>query len=110
MLGPILTVLPLVIFYILVSIFSDGAESSARGKLVVLSIVVTVLLRVVSAMIPTLPGLLLACIVSAAISLAGLILWIKVTRSQALKITGSYIGCIVGISLALALILRPSAA
>ena len=110
MLGPVLTVLPLVIFYILVSIFSDGAESSARGKVIVVSLVVTVLLRGVSASIPTLLGLLLACLVTAAVSLAGLILLIKVTRLQALKITGSYIGCIVGLSIVLELIFRLSTA
>jgi hypothetical protein len=110
MLGPVLTVLPLVIFYILVSIFSDGAESSARGKVVVVSIVVTVLLRAISGTVPTLLGLLLACLLAAVVSLAGLILWIKVTRLQALKITGSYIGCIVGLSIVLVLIFRPGAA
>ena len=97
-------VLPVVAFYVFVSTFSDGAESSARGKVLVTAIVATVLLRVIGSTRPTLLGLGLACLAAAAVSLASLILWIRVTRLQALKITGSYIGLVVGVSLALSLI------
>ena len=110
MLGPILTVLPFVAFYIFVSIFSDGAESSARGKVFVVSFVVTVVLSVISNMNPTLLGLVLACFVASAVSIAGLMLWLKLTRPQALKVTGSYIGFIVGLSIVMALISRAGAA
>jgi hypothetical protein len=109
-LGPVLTVLPFVAFYIFVSIFSDGAESSARGRIFVLSLVVTVVLRVISNTHPTLLGLGVACLVASAVSIAGLMLWLKVTRLQALKITGSYIGFVVGLSIVMALILRARAA
>ena len=85
-------ILPLAALYVFVSIFSDGAESQARWQIFVVALVATVLLRGIGSSMPTLLGTAVACLVAAAVSLTGLIFWIKVTRTQALKITGSYIG------------------
>jgi hypothetical protein len=94
-----------VAFYIFTSIFSDGAEKQARWKVVTLSVSAMLLLFFVSTSVPTPLGLAMACLAAAFLSLIGLIFWIKVTRSQALKITGSYIGFVISYNLVLALII-----
>jgi hypothetical protein len=98
-------IVPLVAFYILVSVFSDGAESQARWKILALSVLATAVLVGVSTASPTLMGLVAACLLAALVSFVGLILWIKVTRLQALKISGSYVGFVVAYSLAVTLLL-----
>jgi hypothetical protein len=92
-------ILPLVAFYIFTSIFSDGAEKQARWKVVTLSVSAMLLLFFVSTSMPTPLGLTIACLAAALVSLFGLVFWIKVTRSQALKITGSYMGFVIGYNL-----------
>jgi len=83
----------LVSYYIFVSIFSDGIESDARWKILGVAAITAANLIAISNFIkPVLLGLALACLAAAVVSLAGLVFWIKVTRLQALKITGSYIG------------------
>jgi hypothetical protein len=99
-------VLQLAAFYILVSIFSDGAESQARWQIFVIALVVTLLMSMVSAAMPTLPGLALACVLAAVTSAAALILWIKVTKVQAVKISASYVGFAIAYSLVVSLIFR----
>jgi hypothetical protein len=80
-------------FYVFVSIFSDGLASDARWKILGVALIVAAILIGTSNTIkPPLLGLAIACCASAVVSLAGLVFWIKVTRLQALKITGSYIG------------------
>ena len=80
-------------FYVFVSLFSDGIESDARWKiLAVAAMSAATLIAITNAVEPQLLGLGLACLGAAVVSLAGLVFWLKVTRSQALKITGSYIG------------------
>ncbi len=97
-------VLQLAAFYILVSVFSDGAESRARWQIFVISLVVTVLMSIVSRTVPTWPGFALACVLGAATSVAALIFWIKLTKRQALKITGAYIGFVIALSLVVTLV------
>ncbi len=97
-------ILPLVAFYIFVSMFSEGTESQARWKIFTLSFVATTVLFTMSRENPTLIGSTAACLVAALVSFVGLTFWIKVTRSQAVKITGSYVGFVVAYSLAAALI------
>ena len=103
-------ILPLAAFYIFVSIFSDGVESQARWKIFAVAAVATFLLSGISRSSPTLVGAVMACSAAAAVSFAGLIFWIKVTRLQALKITGSYIGFVIGYSLVVGLIFGHHAA
>ncbi len=103
-------ILPLVAFYIFVSIFSDGAETRARWQILAIALVATMLLGGISTNMPTLLGLAVACLVAAAVSLVGLLFWVKVTRPQALKITGSYLAFVVGYSIVVALIFSPRAA
>jgi hypothetical protein len=94
----------LVSFYICVSIFSDGAESEARWKILAIALLATLLLNGISSASPTLLGLGLACLAAAIVCLAGLIFWIKVTRPQALKIATSYIGFVLAHSVVIGLI------
>jgi hypothetical protein len=96
----------LVSFYIFVSIFSDGAESTARWKILAIALLATLLLNGISNAIPTLLGLGIACLAAAIASFGGLIFWVKVTRPQALKITGSYIGFVLAYSVVIGLIFR----
>jgi hypothetical protein len=80
-------------FYVFVSIFSDGVASDARWKILAVALIVAATLIGTSNTIkPQLLGLAIACLAATVASLAGLVLWIRVTRLQALKITGSYIG------------------
>jgi hypothetical protein len=101
MLGFVLT---LASFYVFVSIFSDGAESRARWQIFALSLTAALLIMGISHGIPTLLGLVLACFAAAAVSLAGLIFWIHLTRAQALKITASYVGFVVAYSVIINLV------
>jgi hypothetical protein len=78
-------------YYVFVSIFSDGID--ARWRILgVAAITAAVLIGISNSIKPELLGLALACVAAAVVSLAGLVFWIRVTRLQALKITGSYIG------------------
>ena len=80
-------------YYIFVSIFSDGLASDARWKILGLAATTAaILIGVTNFIEPALLALPLACLGAAVVSLAGLVFWIKVTKLQALKITGSYIG------------------
>lgn len=80
------------IIYIFVTIFSDDRASEARWRIFLLALVATLTLSAISRSNPTLVGLATACIVAALVSFGGLTWWIKVTRTQALKVTGSYVG------------------
>ena len=91
-------ILPLVAFYIAVSVFSDGAASEARWKILAVALPAQLLLMGISSGVPTLLGLVLACVAASAVSLAGLIFWIRLTRPQALKVTGAYLGFVIAYS------------
>jgi hypothetical protein len=95
-------------FYVLVSIFSDGAEKDARWKILAIAIPVTVVLSIAGS-VPSLAVFALGCLVAGLLSVVALIFWIKVTKLQALKITGSYIGLVIAYSVVVALILRHAA-
>jgi hypothetical protein len=87
----------LLAFYVFVSIFADNIESQARSKIFVLALAATLSLYGISISMPGLKmGLFIGCVVAAAVSLAGLIFWLKVTRMAALKITGCYMGVVLG--------------
>jgi uncharacterized iron-regulated membrane protein len=94
----------LVSFYVFVSIFSDGVASDARWKILVVALVSAVVLTGASTIRPPLLGLVIACLATAVVAIPGLVFWIKVTRLQALKITGSYIGFVLAYSLVIGLI------
>ena len=83
-------------FYVFVSIFSDGVASDARWRILVVALIAAAILIGISNTIkPVLLGLAIASFATAVVSLAGLVFLIKVTRLQALKITGSYIGFVI---------------
>ena len=97
----------LVTFYILVSIFSDGAGSKAPSKIVAIALLVTFLMSGICNEMPTLLGLAYACAAGAIVSLAGLVFWVNVTRVQAVKITASYIGLVLAYLIVINLIFHP---
>ena len=103
-------ILPLVAFYIFVSIFSDGAATEARWKIFVIALVATFTLSVIAGSLPGIAGALIACCVAGLVSFGGLMLWIKATRSQALKITGSYLGFVIVYSIVTTVIFGPRTA
>ena len=93
-------------FYVFVSIFSDCVASDARWKILVVALITAaVLIGTSNGIRPPLLGLAIACLAAAAVPLASLMVWIKVTRLQALKITGSYIGFVLAYSVVAALLL-----
>jgi apolipoprotein N-acyltransferase len=100
-------ILPVVAFYIFASIFSgDRAASDGRWKIFILALVATLTLSAISRANPTPFGLAIAIVVTALLSFAGLIWWIKTSRSQALKITGSYLGFALAYSVIVATLFR----
>jgi hypothetical protein len=99
-------ILPVAAFYIFASIFSDDRLSDARWKLFVIALIATLTLSAISRANPTLIGLAIAMIVAALLSFAGLMWWIKAARTQALKITGSYLGFVLTYSVIVAVLLR----
>ena len=100
-------ILPVAAYYIFASIFSgDGAASDARWKIFIVALIATLTLSAISRANSTLIGLAVAMIVAALLSFAGLIWWSKATRSQALKITGSYLGFVLAYSVVVATLFR----
>lgn len=97
-------VLPLVAFYIFVSIFSDSAAAQARWKIFVIALIATFTLSGISHSVPSIAGALIACGAAALVSFGGLMLWIRATKSQALKITGSYLGFVIAYSIVITFI------
>ena len=86
-------------FYVFVSIFSDGIASDARWKILAVSLLTaTILIGTSNTVKPPLLGLAIACVAAASASFVGLLFLIRVTRVQALKITGSYIGFVLAYS------------
>lgn len=99
-------ILPVAAFYIFASIFSDDRASAARWKLFVIALIATLTLSAISRANSTLMGSAIAMIVAALLSFAGLMWWIKATRTQALKITGSYLGFVLAYSVVVAVLFR----
>lgn len=99
-------ILPVAAFYIFASVFSDDRASDARWKLFIIALIATLTLSAITRASPTLIGSAIAMILAALLSFAGLILWIKATRTQALKITGSYLGFVLAYSVVVAVLFR----
>jgi len=76
--------------YILVSIFSSGAESDARWKILILAIGSGIVQGVALQVLPGLVGLLAAVVSSLALIAAGLLFWCGIERKPTLKIVASY--------------------
>jgi hypothetical protein len=103
-------ILPLVAFYIFTSIFSDSATTEARWKIFVIALIATFALSGISASVSSITGALIACCVAGLVSFAGLTLWIRVTKLQALQITGSYLGFVIVYSIVTTIIFAPRTA
>jgi hypothetical protein len=83
-------VLPAVALYIFVSIFSDGAESSSRWKILLIAIGSGFVSAMVRELIQGVVGALVGLVLALALIAGGLVFWCKVDRKAALKIAGSY--------------------
>ena len=81
-----------------------------RWQILVIAVIATALLGGINSNMPTLIGLALACLAAAVASLVGLLFWLKLTKPEALKITGAYLAVVVGYSIVFELIFGPSAA
>jgi hypothetical protein len=82
--------------YILVSIFSSGAESDARWKILILAIGSAIVQGVVLQVVPGLVGLVAAIVSSLALIAAGLLFWCGLERKPTLKIVATYFAlCVV---------------
>jgi hypothetical protein len=97
------------VFYILVSVFAQGTESNARWKILLTALAVTLLMMAGGGYFTTLVGWAVAWLVAALVSVTALMYWIKVTKSQALKITGCYFGFVLILSIVLNLVFRRAA-
>ena len=92
--------------YILVSIFSSGTESDARWKILAIAFGAGVVQAAILGVLPSIVGLLLAVVISAALIIAALVFWCGVERKPALKIAGSYFGLCVLLGIVMAFLSR----
>lgn len=83
-------VLPAVALYVFVSMFSDGAESNSRWKILVIAIVSGLVSAVVRQLIWGVAGAVAGLALALAVIAIGLIFWCKVDRKAALRIVGAY--------------------
>ena len=81
-----------VALYILVSVFSDGAESESRWKIFSMVVGTIVVEATVSRLMPNILGLITYLAISFALLILALIYWIKIDRLSSLKISASYLG------------------
>jgi hypothetical protein len=95
--------------YILVSIFSSGAESDARWKILVLAIGSAFVQGIVLQIIPGIAGLAAAIVLSLALIAAGLMFWCGIERKATLKIVGAYFGLCIALFIASVFIHRATA-
>src|SRR2546423_975066 len=95
--------------YILVSIFSSGAESDARWKILILAIGYSIAQGVVLQVVPGLVGLLASVVSSLALIAAGLLFWCGLERKPTLKIVATYLALCAVLSIVSVLIHRASA-
>ena len=84
-------VLPAVALYIFVSMFSDGAESNSRWKILLIAIVSALVSAVVRQLIWGVAGAVVGLVLALAVIAIGLIFWCKVDRKAALKVVGAYL-------------------
>ena len=83
-------VIPAVALYIFVSMFSDGAESESRWKILVIAIGSGIVSVVGQQLIPGIVGAAVGLVLALALIGLALVFWCKVERKAALKIVGAY--------------------
>ena len=99
-------ILSAVALYILVGVFSSGTESSARWKILAISIGSLVIELVVVRILPGLAGFGIALIVAMVLIAAALIFWCGVERKSAVKISASYLAISVAFTVITVLLQR----
>jgi hypothetical protein len=87
------------LFYILVSVFSEGAEREHRGKVITLAIAIVVVFMGFGSMAAPYAIRLVVMAAIAGVFAALLHGWLKLTWQQAGKIVGSYYAIVVGYAL-----------
>ena len=83
-------VLPAVALYILVSVFSEGLESSARWKILVIAIGSSLASALVQVLIGGIVGTLVGFAVALLLIFVNLNFWCRVDRKATLKIVAAY--------------------
>jgi hypothetical protein len=83
-------VLPAVALYILVSVFSEGLESSVRWKILVIAIVSSLMSAAVQALIGGIVGTLVGFAAALLLIFVTLNFWCPVDRKATLKIVAAY--------------------
>ena len=83
-------VLPAVALYVFVSIFSEGAASNARWKILFIAIGSAAVSTVVRQLIQGVAGPLVASAAALGLIVATLIFWCGIGRKAALKIAAAY--------------------
>jgi uncharacterized membrane-anchored protein len=86
------SVLPAVALYVFVSIFSSGAESDARWKILLIALSSVLVSLVVQQFIPGVLGALLAVAFALGLIALALIFWCKIDRKVVAKIVAAYFG------------------
>lgn len=102
-------ILNAVVFYILVSVFARGRESELRGKIFVLALVLGFTPQLVAHLVGGLLGLLVALFATFAIGVLGLMFSCEIPKTTAYKISASYLGIAVVLTLVYAVILAATA-
>jgi hypothetical protein len=90
-------VLPAVALYILVSVFSEGLESSVRWKILVIAIGSSLASAAVQALIGGIVGTLVGFAVALLLIFVALSFWCRVDRKATLKIVAAYAVFTVGL-------------
>ena len=93
-------VLPAVALYILVSIFSEGLESSARWKILVIAIGSALLSAVVRELIHGIVGSIAGLAVGLLLIFVTLNVWCRVDRKTTLKIVAAYSAITIALAVA----------
>ena len=98
-------ILNAVVYYILTHVFNGGIDPALRWKVFVSAVAVTLVYSAGARQATALWHLGLALLLAGIVSVACLVLWLKVSRNTALKVTGSYLGITVALSIAVTLLL-----
>jgi hypothetical protein len=96
--GTPMPIINLVVYYILVSVFAINTASSSRWKILVIGLLTILSMVGIARGIPTWTGFIVSVVLGAAVSVLGLLAWLKLTRRQALLVTGSFVAFQVAMS------------
>ena len=94
-------IINLIVYYILVTVFARSAASASRWKILVIGLLTVLLMVGIARGFPTWTGFAVGVVVGAAVSVLGLIAWLRLARRQALLVTVSFVAFQVTMSAAI---------